>query len=51
MNDDAGNTRLVKKGSNNTSRDDVPAALVLASGVFQRTRAQPKRSAAYLGIA
>ena len=30
--------------------DDVAAALVLASGVFQRARAQPKRSAAYLGI-
>ena len=25
--DDAGNTRLVKKGVNNTSRDDVAAAL------------------------
>ena len=25
--DDAGNTRLVKKGQNNTSRDDVAAAL------------------------
>ena len=50
-NDDTGKTRLVKKGSNNTSRDDVAAALVRASGVFQRTRAQPKRSAAYLCIA
>ena len=36
-NDDAGNVRLVKKGSNNTSRDDVAAALVLASGAFQRS--------------
>ena len=42
-NDDAGNVRLAKKGSNNTSRDDVAAALVLAAGVFQRARAQPKR--------
>ena len=50
-NDDAGNVRLAKKGSNNTSRDDVAAALVLAAGVFQRARSQPKRSGAYLGVA
>ena len=50
-NDDQGNTRLVKKGSNNSSRDDVAAALVLGAGVFQRARAQPKRSGAYLGTA
>ena len=30
-NDDQGNTRLVKKGTNNTARDDVAAALVLAA--------------------
>ena len=30
--DDQGNTRLVKKGTNNTSRDDVAAGLVLAAG-------------------
>ena len=34
--DDAGNTRLVKKGSNNQSRDDVAAALVLACGALAR---------------
>ena len=50
-NDDQGNTRLVKKGNNNCSRDDVAAALVLAAGVYQRARSQPKRSGAYLGIA
>ena len=49
-NDDQGNTRLVKKGSNNSSRDDVAAALVLGAGVYQRARSQPKRSGAYLGI-
>ena len=48
-NDDQGNTRLTKKASNNTSRDDVAAALVLGAGVFQRARAQPKRTGAYLG--
>ena len=50
-NDDQGNVRLAKKGTNNTARDDVAAALVLASGVFRRARAQPKRSGAYLGTA
>ena len=50
-NDDAGNTRLTKKASNNTARDDVAAALVLGAGVFQRARAQPKRAGAYLGTA
>ena len=49
--DDQGNTRLAKKGSHNCSRDDVAAALTLAAGVFQRARAQPKRSGAYLGVA
>ena len=34
--DDAGNTRLVKKGFNNTNRDDVAAALVLAAGALAR---------------
>ena len=50
-NDDQGNTRLVKKGSNNSSRDDVAAALVLGAGVYQRARTLPKRSGAYLGTA
>ena len=50
-NDDQGNVRLVKKGSNNSSRDDVAAALVLGAGVYQRARSQPKRSGAYLGTA
>ena len=49
-NDDAGNVRLAKKGTNNQSRDDVAAALILAAGVYQRARAQPKRSGAYLGL-
>ena len=50
-NDDAGNVRLIKKGSNNSSRDDVAAALVLGAGVYQRSRSQPKRAGAYLGVA
>ena len=39
-NDDAGNTRMVKS-SNNTARDDVAAALVLAAGAYQRAESRP----------
>ena len=35
-NDDQGSTRLVKRGTNNEARDDVAAALLLASGEFKR---------------
>ena len=42
-NDDAGNTRLVKRGTNNAARDDVAAALVLCAGAFQRSiRTRPR---------
>ena len=34
--DDAGNVRMVKRSTNNTGRDDVAAALVLAAGAFER---------------
>ena len=36
-NDDQGSTRLVKKNTNNTARDDVAACFVLAAGLFERT--------------
>ena len=39
-NDDAGNVRLIKRGTNNTARDDVAAALVLAAGAFERANAR-----------
>ena len=42
-NDDAGNVRLQKRGSNNTSRDDVAAALTLGAGAHQRRSKAPKR--------
>ena len=35
-NDDQGNTRLVKRSTNNTGRDDVAAGLVLAAGAAIR---------------
>ena len=40
--DDQGNTRLEKIGHNNTARDDVAAALLLAAGALARLR--PKRA-------
>ena len=36
--DTSGNVRLTKRGSNNTGRDDVAAALVLACGAHTRRR-------------
>ena len=45
--DDQGSVRLVKRGSNNTARDDAAQALVLASGSFERSTpgrgARPRR--------
>ena len=41
-NDDAGSVRLVKRGHNNTGRDDVAAALTLAAGAWQRASLQPE---------
>ena len=35
-NDDQGSVRLAKKGTNNTARDDVAAALLLAAGGWDR---------------
>ena len=48
--DDAGSVRIIKRGSNNESRDDVSVALTLAAGAFQRAGAAPVRRA-YHGIA
>ena len=36
--DDAGNSKLIKKGTNSTGRDDVVAALLLAAGQASRTK-------------
>ena len=48
-NDSSGNTRLVKKGTNNEGRDDVAAALTLAAGYLDRN---PKKSkGVFLGVA
>ena len=48
--DDAGSFRLVKKGTNNTARDDVAAALVLVAGAFARKpKAATVRSLGLIG--
>ena len=47
-NDDAGNSRLIKS-KNNTARDDVPAAWLLAAGAFDRALSKPKRGALFRG--
>ena len=41
-NDDGGNVRLSKRGTNNCSRDDIAAAFVLAAGLFERTSSAPR---------
>ena len=41
--DDAGNVRLVKRGTHNQSRDDCAAALVLAAGALSRAP-KPRRA-------
>ena len=41
--DDAGNVRLVKRGTHNQARDDAAAALVLAAGALARAPA-PRRA-------
>ena len=43
--DDAGNVRLVQQSTNNTGRDDVGAALVLAAGALSRAPKRRRRSA------
>ena len=42
-NDDQGNVRLVKRGTNNTARDDVAAALALGAGAWARQPATPPK--------
>ena len=42
-NDDAGNVRMVKKGFNNSSRDDVSSALVLGAGAWARRQGAKPR--------
>ena len=40
-NDTDGNVSMVKRGTNNTARDDVAAALALAAGAWRRAAWTP----------
>ena len=48
-NDDQGNVRLAKRGTNNTARDDVAAALVLGAGAYVRSMDKPRQRWRYRG--
>ena len=49
-NDDSGNVRMLKSGTNNTGRDDVAAALVLVAGLYaRRTRTHRRSNGVYRG--
>ena len=50
QNDQAGNVRLIKKGFDNKARDDVAAALLLASGAFLRAGAKPVKKLSYASV-
>ena len=50
-NDDQGNVRLAKRGSNNTAKDDVAAGLVLAAGSYARAMGTQRPSWRYRGMA
>lgn len=47
--DDAGNVRMVKRGTNNQARDDVAAALVLAAGALSRAPVRRRMRSAIVG--
>ena len=49
-NDHAGNSRLIKKSSDNKARDDVAAAAVLAAGAFERESKAPVRELKYASV-
>ena len=50
-NDDAGNVRPLKRGSNNQSRDDVAFALTLGAGAHQRRTRTKSGAGVYRGKA
>ena len=49
--DDQGSVRLIKRGSNNTARDDVAQALTLAAGSYERAAPRSRRGSPYHGMA
>ena len=49
-NDKSGNVKMEKYGSNNTARDDVAFALVLAAGAWERASARPEGTLTHVVI-
>ena len=49
-NDNAGNSRLIKRSSDNKARDDVAAAATLAAGAFERASSAPVRKLSYASV-
>ena len=49
-NDTSGNTRMIKRKSNNEARDDVAAALVLSAGAFERAGPVLPRKRTYASL-
>ena len=50
-NDDQGNVRLIKGGSNNTSRDDIAEAFKLGAGAYARALERPRKRRLTAGTA
>ena len=50
QNDNAGNSRLIKKSSDNKARDDVAAAATLAAGAWERASSAPARELKYASV-
>ena len=51
VNDSSGNTKLEKRGSNNTARDDVAVALCLSAGGIERDARKPSSGVRSRGLA
>ena len=50
QNDNAGNSRLIKRATDNKARDDVAAAATLAAGAFERASSAPVRELKYASV-
>ena len=48
--DKAGNSRLIKRSSDNKARDDVAAAATLAAGAWERASSAPVRELKYASV-
>ena len=46
-NDDQGSVRLIKRGTNNTGRDDMAHAMALAAGAWKRAKAMQEKHSGF----